>query len=151
MTGGVTRHMLPHLSGVAHLHINRPWARLWFLSEFSHMSTWERFGRVFDLRKCSDVFDLRKVLVVCWTWECFWSCVRPENNFGNVFDLRKILVVCSPWARYWSSVRPDEDFWSCVRPKKDVGRMVYLVVCHLLLLYFLLCLFPFPPLSWPEG
>ena len=24
MTGGVTRHMLPHLSGVPHLHVNRP-------------------------------------------------------------------------------------------------------------------------------
>ena len=24
MIGGVTRHMLPHLSGVPHLHVNRP-------------------------------------------------------------------------------------------------------------------------------
>ena len=24
MLGGVTRHMLPHLSGVPHLHVNRP-------------------------------------------------------------------------------------------------------------------------------
>ena len=24
MIGGVTRHMLPHLSGVHHLHVNRP-------------------------------------------------------------------------------------------------------------------------------
>ena len=24
MTGGVTRHMLPHLFGIPHLHVNRP-------------------------------------------------------------------------------------------------------------------------------
>ena len=24
MLGGVTRHMLPHLSGVPHFHVNRP-------------------------------------------------------------------------------------------------------------------------------
>ena len=24
MLGGVTRHILPHLSGVPHLHVNRP-------------------------------------------------------------------------------------------------------------------------------
>ena len=24
MIGGVTRHILPHLSGVPHLHVNRP-------------------------------------------------------------------------------------------------------------------------------
>ena len=24
MIGGVTRHLLPHLSGVPHLHVNRP-------------------------------------------------------------------------------------------------------------------------------
>ena len=27
MIGGVTRHMLPHLSGVPHLHVNRSLAR----------------------------------------------------------------------------------------------------------------------------
>ena len=139
MIGGLTRHMLPHLSGVADLHVNRP------------CRPEKDSGRVFDLRKCSDVFDLRKVLVVCWTWECFWSCVRPENNVGNVFDLRKILVVCWPWERYWSCVRRDEDFWSCVRPKKDIARMVYLVVCHLLLLYFLLDPFPSRPCRDQKG
>ena len=28
MIGGVTRHMLPHLSGVRHLHVNRPYERI---------------------------------------------------------------------------------------------------------------------------
>ena len=32
MLGGVTRHMLPHLSGVPHLHVNRPLICLPFFS-----------------------------------------------------------------------------------------------------------------------
>ena len=39
MIGGVTRRMLPHLSGVPHLHVNRP---LMLLSE-------RKLGNHFDL------------------------------------------------------------------------------------------------------
>ena len=49
---------------------------------------------------------LSTFLVACATWECFWwcvrpendfdrACVRPENDFGRVLNLRKIFVVCS--------------------------------------------------------
>ena len=30
MIGGVTHHMLPHLSGVLHLHVNRPLLKAFF-------------------------------------------------------------------------------------------------------------------------
>ena len=62
-------------------------------------------------------------LVACVTWKWFWSCARPENDFGRVRDLKMILVVCSTWK--W--------FWSCVPPEKDFSRVLNLrkifVVC----------------------
>ena len=33
---------------------------------------------------CYRVFDLRKSLILCSTWEIIWSCVRPEREFGRV-------------------------------------------------------------------
>ena len=87
---------------------NDVWSRVWREKDFGHM---------FDLRKCSDVFDLRKS----------WSCVRPDwtISVGPVLDLRMFLVVvCSTWERYWLC-SPWECFWSCVRPeseKKDLKQ-----------------------------
>ena len=37
MLGGVTRHMLPHLSGVPHLHINRPQNKLISLKKLLYL------------------------------------------------------------------------------------------------------------------
>ena len=37
MLGGVTRHMLPHLSGVLHLHINRPQNKLISLKKLLYL------------------------------------------------------------------------------------------------------------------
>ena len=48
-----------------------------------------------------EFFNLRSILE---------SFVWPEEPFGHVFNLRKILVVCSTWERLWSCVQPEKDF-----------------------------------------
>ena len=37
MISGVTRHMLPHLSELPHLHVNRPLASLWKRDGFGQL------------------------------------------------------------------------------------------------------------------
>ena len=49
---------------------------------------------------CYRVFTLQKA----------WSCVRPEEEFGRVFDLRKSLVVCSTWDQTLPQVEHTEEF-----------------------------------------
>ena len=47
MIGGVTRHMLPHLSGVPHLHVNRPLRirnLLCKLSTDKHELLWKKYA-----------------------------------------------------------------------------------------------------------
>ena len=49
MTGGVTRHMLPRLTGVSQLHVNRPLKFIHTLDsshlKFGACQKWEQAGR----------------------------------------------------------------------------------------------------------
>ena len=71
MIGGVTRHMLPHLTGVPlPLHVNRPFERV-------------------DCRNVSVVVVERKTVEI-WCW---WF--RENNkNFGTENQLTGILTIC---------------------------------------------------------
>ena len=49
MIGGVTRQMLPHLSGVPHLHVNRPLERKLGSTSGKYTTTIKIFEMVFTL------------------------------------------------------------------------------------------------------
>ena len=50
MIGGVTRHMLPHLSEVPHLHVNRPQiGRFWKF----HVVVLQNNGDEMNKKKCA--------------------------------------------------------------------------------------------------
>jgi len=67
MVGGVTRRMLPHLSGVPHLHVNRP-----LLSSLVQVSPYS-FRYVNTLSEDGPIRDQRaRALEGCWLTEEFY-------------------------------------------------------------------------------
>ena len=48
MIGGVTRHMLPHLSGIPYLHVNRPLEASNNKAAKSNQLRWEHFRNTLE-------------------------------------------------------------------------------------------------------
>ena len=87
MLGGVTRHMLPHLSGVPHLQVNRQKYRLVILDPIKHvLGVYWTTSKTFLLKRVSVELI---TMTLTWTLEISipekYEIIMQENHISHVF------------------------------------------------------------------
>ena len=85
MIGGVTRRMLSHLSGVPHLHVNRPLEVGNNKGAQSNQLHWEHFSNTLGPRCANILLSVKNQFIYLVVWLCVFEYMITMLDFYIIF------------------------------------------------------------------